>query len=178
MEVSMQVFLPFADFAKTASVLDKRRLQKQGLECLQLLLAMYDVPLPDGRPRTGHKNHPAYRAWEPYPLALANYALCIAAECRERGIKSDTIEGRVRELAGDANLESAAMPPFIGDEAVHRSHRARLLVKGREDALKGGADWYAQFGWAEEKDPALLEEGYQWPVYEPGSITKYTLERK
>ena len=33
----MQTFLPFADFAETAAVLDHRRLGKQRIEVLQIL---------------------------------------------------------------------------------------------------------------------------------------------
>jgi hypothetical protein len=175
----MQVFLPFADFDACARALDNRRLQKQALECLQLLLAMYDVPLDDGRPRTGHKSHPAYLAWKPYPLALIRYTLAICAECKSRGIKSDTILARVTGLIPPgSDLEHAPAPPFLGDEAMHRSHRCRLLQKGKEDAAKRRDDWYAQYGWSEADDPDLAQEGYLWPVYEDDECKRYRLERR
>lgn len=175
----MQVFLPFDDFGECARVLDNRRLQKQGVECLQLLLSIYDVPLPDGRPRTGHKRHPAYLAWKPYPLALIRYTLAITEECRKRGIKADQVEERVRSLvmACEDPLK-APLPPFVKDEAVHRSHRCRLLQKGIEDGAKGRENWYAQWNWAEASDPELSSRTYMWPVYKEGSCTEYTLVEK
>jgi hypothetical protein len=175
----MQVFLPFADFRESARVLDKRRLQKQGVECLQLLLAVFDVPLEDGRPRTGHKSHPVYLAWKPYHLALIRYTLAIVEECKARGIKCDTVETRVRTLLPTGcDLDNAPLPPFVGDEDFHRSHRCRLLQKGREDAAKGGANWYAQFHWEEASLPDLESRDYLWPVYLPASTTEYCLEQR
>ena len=175
----MQVFMPFADFIETARALDKRRLQKQGVECLQLLLSIYDVPLDDGRSRTGHKNHPAYKAWQPYPLALIKYTLVIVEECKVRGIKADTVEGRVRGLLPEAcDLESIPLPPFVGDEEFHRSHRYRLLQKGREDAAKSGENWYDQFTWEEVSHPEWEAQPCLWPIYVPDSITEYRLEQR
>lgn len=43
------------------------------------------------------------------------------------------------------------MPPWLGRESFHASHRANLLRKD--------ADWYSSFGWA---DSPLLP--YEWPV--------------
>ncbi|HLK60103.1 MAG TPA: pyrimidine dimer DNA glycosylase/endonuclease V [Chthonomonadaceae bacterium] len=173
----MQVFLPFADFAESARVLDKRRLQRQGVEGLQLLLSMFDVPLEDGRARTGHKNHPCYTGWAPYRLALIKYTLAVVEECKARGVKADTVEGKVRALIPEGcGLEHVPLPPFVGDEAFHRSHRYRLLQKGKEDAAKGGTDWYAQFLWEEANDPNLDAQSYLWPIYLPGSTTEYRLE--
>lgn len=37
----MQIFLPYKDIYKTAEALDKRRLNKQILECRQILNALY-----------------------------------------------------------------------------------------------------------------------------------------
>jgi hypothetical protein len=51
MEAGMQVFLPHPEFEKSAAALDSTRLQKLRVECLQLLLAMFDIPPDDGRPR-------------------------------------------------------------------------------------------------------------------------------
>lgn len=175
----MQVFLPHPDFTETARTLDKRRLQKQGVECLQLLLVLFDVPLDDGRPRVGHRNHPCIHMWRPYAMGLVKYALAITEECRARGIKADVVENRVRGFIPESFvIEEAAAPPFVGDPEFHRSHRFRLLQKGAEDALKTGTNHYSQFGWEEEQHPALAEQDYLWPRYVEGSETEYILEKK
>jgi len=48
----VQAFLPFADFADTAAVLDSPRLGKQRVETLQILRALE-------LPEYGWQNHPA-----------------------------------------------------------------------------------------------------------------------
>ena len=54
----MQTFLPYADFNKSAEVLDNRRLNKQILEGYQILKVLGN---PD--PRAGWRNHPAVKMW-------------------------------------------------------------------------------------------------------------------
>ena len=52
----MQTFLPYADFAETARVLDQRRLGKQRVEALQVLRALFI-------PGYGWRHHPVVRMW-------------------------------------------------------------------------------------------------------------------
>lgn len=128
----MQTFLPYPDFADTAAVLDPKRLGKQRVEALQVLRALI-------RPVYGWKHHPAVLMWDGYEEALGAYAVQICREWCRRG-HSDTCERKILddlattsapvpprpqlELAG-----AAALPPWIGDDAVHRSHRSALLRK-------------------------------------------------
>ena len=60
----MQTFLPYPDFAKTATVLDPRRLGKQRVEAMQILRAL-------NWPVYGWKHHPAVLIWQCYEEALA-----------------------------------------------------------------------------------------------------------
>ena len=66
----MQTFLPFADFEKTARLLDTRRLGKQRVKTLQIVRALT-------RPGHGWRNHPAVRMWRGYEEALGAYGLVI-----------------------------------------------------------------------------------------------------
>ena len=52
----MQTFLPYAGFADTAQVLDKRRLGKQRVEAIQVLRALTV-------PGYGWRHHPAATMW-------------------------------------------------------------------------------------------------------------------
>ena len=52
----MQTFLPYPDFAKSAACLDNKRLNKQIVECYQILRAITD-------PTYGWQNHPAVNMW-------------------------------------------------------------------------------------------------------------------
>ena len=71
----MQTFLPFADFAETARVLDGRRLGKQRVETLQILRALRV-------PGYGWRHHPAVGMWAGYEEALARYGLQMCEERR------------------------------------------------------------------------------------------------
>ncbi|GAB3960278.1 hypothetical protein GCM10029978_009170 [Actinoallomurus acanthiterrae] len=64
----MQTFLPYADFAATARVLDPRRLGKQRVEALQVLRGLTV-------PGYGWRHHPAVRMWAGYEEALTRYGL-------------------------------------------------------------------------------------------------------
>ncbi|MGH9265344.1 MAG: MSMEG_6728 family protein [Acidimicrobiales bacterium] len=133
----MQTFLPYADFARCAAVLDLRRLGKQRVETLQILRAITV-------PGYGWRHHPAAKMWKGYEEALGAYGLAVCREWCRRG-HTDTCDLKIRqELAGlgitavrdQAELEAAgALPPWLGDEAFHRSHRSSLLNKDPE--------WYA-----------------------------------
>ena len=133
----MQTFLPYSDFEATAQCLDRARLGKQRVETLQLLKALTQGG--------GWRNHPAAKMWAGYEQALVLYGLCICAEWKARGYK-DTCEGKI--LAYERG--ELILPPWLGDERFHASHRAALLCKDHAH--------YEQFGWAETP-----EISYIWP---------------
>ncbi len=130
----MQTFLPYADFARCAAVLDQRRLGKQRVEALQILRAIIV-------PNYGWRHHPAAKMWKGYEEALGAYGVAVCREWCRRG-HTDTCDVKIRaELATlgittvrqQAELaEVGALPPWLGDEAFHRSHRSSLLNKDPE----------------------------------------------
>jgi hypothetical protein len=128
----MQTFLPFPDFDETARSLDAKRLGKQRVEALQIVRALT-------RPAYGWQHHPAVLMWRGYEEALGAYGVAICREWCRRGhadtceatITADLAAAGVRtpprsqaELAGVGEL-----PPWLGDEAFHRSHQAALVRK-------------------------------------------------
>lgn len=123
----MQTFLPYPDFAATAAVLDPRRLGKQRVEALQVLRAITV-------PGYGWRHHPAATMWAGYEEALVRYGLEICDAWRAGG-RADSVAGTLRaELGrvarGQADLSSAReLPPWLGWEPLHRSHRSALLRK-------------------------------------------------
>ncbi|MBB2910506.1 hypothetical protein FHS43_001769 [Streptosporangium becharense] len=128
----MQTFLPYPDFAGTARVLDPRRLGKQRVETLQVLRALTV-------PGYGWRHHPAVRMWAGYEEALVRYGLEVCGQWCSTG-RADTCAGTLaRELAercgisvprSQPQLETAAeLPPWLGDDDLHRSHRSALLRK-------------------------------------------------
>lgn len=115
----MQTFLPYADFQRTAEVLDYRRLGKQRVETWQLLNAL------DGLTK-GWTNHPAALMWRGYEAALAAYGVVVTLEWRRRGYK-DTMLDRFLQPR-----PYSGMPPWIGDEQFHLSHQSNLIRKDPE----------------------------------------------
>lgn len=130
----MQTFLPYPDFAESAAVLDDRRLGKQRVETVQVLRALTRLSY-------GWKRHPAVRMWAGFPEGVAAYGLVVCAEWVRRGWADTcaaTIGADLAEVGRPAprtQAELAArmlLPDWIGDERVHRSHRAALLRKDPE----------------------------------------------
>jgi hypothetical protein len=146
----LQTFLPHPGFAASAQVLDDKRLNKQGLECKQILNVLLAPP----DTKIGWANHPAVLMWRRHELQLCLYAIEMRKEWIRRG-KNDTMLPWFEELRERLILEgrSASLPEWWGREDVHASHRARLKQKDPEH--------YAQFGWVEEP---CGPEGYVWPV--------------
>src|SRR3954449_7049937 len=127
----MQTFLPVADFTDSARLLDSPRLGKQRVETLQILRA---IELPD----YGWANHPAVLMWRGRTQALVAYGRAMARVWQERGFADTTelqigefapeVVGRSQEQLADAGL----LPSWLGDEALHRSHRSNLIAKDPE----------------------------------------------
>jgi hypothetical protein len=124
----MQTFLPVADFAESARLLDSPRLGKQRVETLQILRA---IELPD----YGWASHPAVVMWRGRTPALVAYGLAMARIWRERGF-ADSTESQIGEFAPQvvgvpqAELADAdLLPSWLGDEDLHRSHRSNLIAK-------------------------------------------------
>jgi hypothetical protein len=135
----MQTFLPVPDFAATARILDDVRLGKQRVEAYQIIRTLDGVT-------QGWRNHPAVKMWRGYEAALLRYGLAICAEWDERGY-ADT----VREKLAVHARSGGDVPFWLGDEALHASHRSNLLRKDPE--------FYGRYGWTEPSDLP-----YVWPV--------------
>jgi hypothetical protein len=135
----MQTFVPYADFQKSAKVLDYRRLGKQRVETLQLVRCNLDVSI-------GWKKHPAAKMWADNINGLIAYGVAMCDAWLDLGYK-DTCRDKLLSY-GEADAND--LPFWWGDEAVHSSHRSNLL---RKDLA-----FYSQWGWTD--DPAAP---YVWP---------------
>lgn len=146
----MQTFMPFANLAESARVLDRQRLGKQRVETLQIVKALVD-------PSYGWQNHPAVRMWRGHVDALVRYQRAICFEWTNNRGYRDTCLDKTIDFAGTIGGDGCLFPgdpwapEWFGNEALHASHRSNLLRKDEE--------FYRQFGWTEPTD---LE--YVWPV--------------
>lgn len=132
----MQTFLPYPDFQKSASCLDKRRMWKQCVEASKIINDL------EGKSK-GWTNHPATKMWANNLNALKAYYNTFLAEAINRGIKVVKLQ---KKEVGDFEY-----PEWFKNDNFFASHRSNLL---RKDDV-----YYGQFGWSE---PANLE--YVWPV--------------
>jgi hypothetical protein len=114
----MQTFLPYADFAESARVLDRQRLGKQRVEVLQILNTLTGE-------RAGWANHPCVLMWRGYEAALVDYGLAICSEWVSRGYR-DSCAAKIAERRPGSD---AVMPPWFGREDFHLSHRSKLVRK-------------------------------------------------
>ncbi|WP_374118855.1 MSMEG_6728 family protein [Allokutzneria sp. A3M-2-11 16] len=126
----MQTFLPHADFAASAAVLDDRRLGKQRVEALQILRALV-------WPEYGWKRHPAVTMWRGFTRALVGYGVEMCREWGARGHADSTVDSLLEFSGGEVPdqgelIDAGAVPPWLGDEAVHLSHRSALVRKAPE----------------------------------------------
>ncbi|SOC57364.1 MSMEG_6728 family protein [Ornithinimicrobium cerasi] len=159
----MQTFLPVADFGASARLLDPARLGKQRVETLQVLRAL---ELPD----YGWAAHPAVRMWRGRTPALVAYGLATVHAWRAVGHADSTgpqiaefapqVLGMTQEELGRGGL----LPSWLGDEALHRSHRSNLLAKD--------PDYYRprfeeEFGPEPDDLPYVWPEGDDLPADEP-----------
>lgn len=124
----MQTFLPYPDFRRSAECLDNRRLGKQRVEAMQILMTLLDAS-------RGWQNHPAVRMWRGCEYALGLYGIEVCNEWRRRGFK-DTCKEKIiallEQLPDRVTDFRPTFPPWLGDEDFHRSHQSNLVRKDRE----------------------------------------------
>lgn len=131
----MQTFLPYPEFRATMECLDFRRLGKQRVEALQILRTLRGESV-------GWVNHPVMTMWRGYEPALSFYLKTAILEWLRRGYRNTLEIPTIKR--------TPRMPPWMGNEQFHASHRSNLLRKAPE--------WYRQFNWSESDG---LE--YVWP---------------
>lgn len=130
----MQTFLPVPDFRASAQLLDRKRLGKQRVETIQVVRGL----VVEGY---GWRRHPAVLMWRDHLEALARYGLDVCAVWTEAGF-ADSCADTIRSDVDSVGLEhvrtqhdlaaAGALPPWLGRDDVHRSHRSSLLRKDPE----------------------------------------------
>ncbi|MBO4209505.1 MSMEG_6728 family protein [Micromonospora echinofusca] len=128
----MQTFLPYPDFLASARSLDQRRLGKQRVEAIQVLRGLT-------RPGYGWRNHPAVKMWAGYEEALVRYGLDVCAVWCAGGRADTCATTLVTDLAAACGIDrvrsqaelaaAGELPPWLGRDDLHASHRSSLLRK-------------------------------------------------
>ena len=125
----MQTFLPSSSFNQSAQMLDSKRLNKQILECYQILNV-----LSGKSPTGGWRNHPAVLMWKGYERGLWQYVQAMIQEARERGIRTENNEANLNKLKDQCwNIWGNNKPSFWDDTVklmrVITTHKASLFNK-------------------------------------------------
>lgn len=110
----MQVFTPYQEPFKTADCLDGRRLNKQIIECKQILAAI------KGESKAW-KNHPVVKQYKNYVGYLENYMRCLIS----------FKDGKIRDALSYNNCAMFYKPEFLTMEFCNQ-HKRRLYTKDNE----------------------------------------------
>jgi hypothetical protein len=130
----MQTFLPYSDMSKSARVLDRQRLGKQRVECMQIMKALTTGS-------TSWINHPCTKMWAGHGGYLLWYTHAVCNVWLGKGYK-DTCFDKTKQLFADSitlSDEVFALPEWFMDEDFHNRHKSMLLQKDYE--------YYKQFDW-------------------------------
>jgi hypothetical protein len=122
----MQTFLPFPSYDISAKVLDTVRLNKQIVECQQILNVLHGKTL-------RWQNHPAVIMWRGYEQSLCAYGFSMAVEWKAR---KGTNHKSIDAIADYYNGRNYGNPWWLGTHKLHLSHQSRLVHKGLIDVLK------------------------------------------
>jgi hypothetical protein len=141
----MQTFI--TNSTKTFGVedLDSKRLNKQLLECRQILTILAEKHY-DPDTKIAWRNHPAVKMWAGSEGFLLMYILAVRDELAARGVKyeknmfaiMDVADNRIPELINDTVDPPAWWTDPIAQDRVITTHRASLYKK---DPVA-----YAQYG--------------------------------
>ena len=128
----MQTFLPYKDYERVAEVLDSKRLNKQILECYQILNV-----LSNPSPTAGWRNHPAVKMWRGHEFALWDYVNVMILEAQGRGIKTDKNSENLYRLRHTYGLHwGMGRPKWMGMKDIVKrvttTHKANLFKKQPE----------------------------------------------
>lgn len=150
----MITFLPTSDFTESAAMLDSKRLGNQRVEARMILRWLRN---PREYPRQQNAGYTIM--WKGYDEALCVYYNSCCEEWARRGGKNlvcqpePVVKSRVK------------LPPWLGDDELHVTHRSALLHKLPEH--------YSKYGWKEEiPDPKV---DYLWPRPVEGKPGEYEL---
>jgi hypothetical protein len=141
----MQTFLPYADIGRSLESLERYALWRQVIEASQLIHIVEQGTGPFIR-------HPFARMWKRDVNVLIhyyNYALLTALTKYKIKMlmRYETVDHPSIETVGGIT-RLICKPVWLGDEALHSSHRSRLL--------QTDAEFYSQYGWKDDPRAPML----------------------
>jgi hypothetical protein len=121
----VQTFLPLPNPKDTAKILDRNRLGKQRVECVQIARTLFNIS-------EGWKTHPAVKMWKGYESYLVKvYFYEIMNEWIERGYKNEKCEEHYNVFLNIIGNSTIVEPNWINDDFC-KSHQSNLVRKKPE----------------------------------------------
>lgn len=156
----MQTFLPYSDYSQCAAILDNKRLNKQILECYQILNIL------SGQSKSNAwAHHPAVLMWAGAESHLYNYTMAMVKEANKRGIRTDKNVSNLQSLHNKCKKSWGYSTPTWYKpnhvRYVNTTHRTNLY---RKDPII-----YAEFSKyinSEYNKPCCDKCQYFWPTHE------------
>lgn len=148
----MQTFLPYPSFRESAKALDDKRLNKQTMECRQILQALLGFT-------DAWKNHCITRMWAGYEGALIEFWTQCELECNSRGLKPCSKVADFHNIVNTIQPESFVLPDWFYEKGeIFSFYRGYLLKK---------SDYYRQFNWVEKPQPHYMapDKFGNWRLY-------------
>ena len=157
----MQTFLPSPNAITSARILDSKRLNKQILECYQILNV-----LSGKSPTGGWRNHPAVLMWKGYERGLWQYVQAMIREAKLRGIRTENNEANLNKLKDQCWESWGSTPPSFWEDTnklmrVITTHRASLFDKDPAHYVKFGYAKYSLYN-----QPCCSTCKYYWITHE------------
>lgn len=159
----MQTFLPFNSPAKCAEVLDNKRLNKQILECYQIL----KVISTNGK---AWRNHPAVLMWEGAENELWDYTMAMVQEAEKRGIKTTNNVANLNALQSQFQSNWGNGVPAFKKNAEFKN---RTLITHRVNLYRKDPYAYGVFSNSlnsQYNKPCCDKCQYFWPTHKEKNV--------
>lgn len=154
----MQTFLPYSTAAECAEVLDNKRLNKQILECYQIL----KVISTNGK---AWRNHPAVLMWEGAENELWTYTMAMVIEANNREIKTkNNLDNLIALKKQYGKSWGKNRPAFTKDQET----LSRTMITHRANLYRKDSFVYAEFERAVNNPlnkPCCEGCQYYWPTH-------------
>ena len=156
----MQTFLPYSQYKLAAQALDNKRLNKQILECYQILNVLSGKSI-------GWRNHPAVLMWKESEYHLYTYVQVMIKEARLRGIKTANNEANISALFQEMQNDwGNKIPVWYIDE----DKKMRVVTTHKANLFKKDPIHYAEFESAVSSPynvPCCEGCKYYWVTHKP-----------
>lgn len=150
--MTMNVFIPYENSSLTAHTLDNKRLNKQIIECYQMLSALRGES-------KAWLNHPATQMYKGFEYWLEWYAEVLKFEQLKRKGNNTNV----------FSLVEPERPYFIGWSDLHKAHQARLFQKSNvmyphfeKNSNFTENNWYVVDGEVREYNDGKIKKRYKY----------------